>query len=79
MILQKEELTTDTSKLLILGSGSIARKELLISVGLTPDKVEIPNVDESPKPNEAPHSYVKRIATLKANAITTEKQSSGDD
>ena len=46
MILQKEESTTDTSKLLVLGSGSFARKELLSSVGLTPDKVEIPDIDE---------------------------------
>ena len=74
MILQKEELTTDTSKLLILGSGSIARKELLSSVGLCPDKVEIPDVDESLKSNESPRCYVKRIATQKANAITSEKQ-----
>ena len=75
MILQREELTTVTSKLLILGSGSIARRELLSSVGLTPDKVEIPGVDESLKPNEPPISYVKRIATQKANAISSEKQS----
>ena len=49
MISQKEELTTDTSKLLILGSGSSARKELLSSVGLMPDKIEIPEIDESLK------------------------------
>ena len=47
MISQKAELTTDISKMLILGSGSAARKELLSSVGLIPDKIEIPNVDES--------------------------------
>ena len=75
MTLQKEELTTDTSKLLILGSGSIARKELLNSVGLIPDKVEIPDVDESPQIYESPRQYVKRIAALKANAISCEKLS----
>ncbi len=75
MILQRDELTTDTSKLLILGSGSIARKELLSSVGLTPDKVESPGVDESRNPKEDHQSYVKRIATNKANAIASEKQS----
>ena len=57
MTLQKEELTTDTSKLLILGSGSVARKELLKSVGLIPDKIEIPNVDESYNSNESPRNY----------------------
>ena len=75
MISQKEELTTDTSKLLILGSGSTARKELLISAGLIPDKIEIPNVDECPEPNESPQCYVRRVAKLKANAISCEKQS----
>ena len=54
MTSQKEELTTDTSKLLILGSGSVARKELLNSVGLIPNKVETPDVDESHKTNENP-------------------------
>ena len=62
MTSQKGELTTDTSKLLILGSGSSARKELLISVGLIPYKIEIPNVDESLKPNERPRHYVRRVA-----------------
>ena len=59
--------------MLILGSGSIARKELLSSVGLTPDRVIAPLVDESHKPNENPQIYVKRIASKKANAISCEK------
>ena len=75
MTLQKDELTTDISKSLILGSGSSARKELLISVGLIPYKIEIPNVDEGIKPNERPLNYVRRIAALKANAISFEKRS----
>ena len=75
MISQKEELTTDTSRMLILGSGSSARKELLNSVGLVPDRVEHPNVDESLKANETPRHYVKRIAIEKANSITIEQQS----
>ena len=75
MTSQKDELTTDTSKVLILGSGSSARKELLSSVGLVPDIIKIPDVDESVKPNESPRQYVKRVATLKASAIGAEKQS----
>ena len=75
MISQKDELTTDTSKLLILGSGSVARKKLLSSVGLVPDKVEPPEVDESLIPNESPQNYVKRIAKEKANALSFGKQS----
>ena len=71
----KGELTTDTSKLLILGSGSTARKKLLDSVGLTPNKIEIPDVDESLKPNESPPHYVGRVARLKATSISCGKQS----
>ena len=75
MISQKDELTTDISKLLILGSGSSARKELLNSVGIVPDRVEIPDVDESPSVAESPRHYVKRIAIEKANSIVSDKQS----
>ena len=75
MTSQKEELTTDTSSLLILGSGSSARRELLRSAGLNPDKIERPNVDESPEPNESPRHYVMRVARLKASSIPSDKRS----
>ena len=74
MISQKDELTTDTSNLLILGSGSVARKELLVSLGLVPDIIKKPEIDESLKPNESPVRYVKRMAEDKANAIPLKKQ-----
>ena len=44
-------------------------------MGLVPDKIEISGVDESPKPNESPRSYVKRIAIEKALNIYSEHQS----
>ncbi len=69
MTLRKEELTTGINKVLILGSGSLARKELLVSVGLSPFKIEIPGIDESFESNESPRNYVKRIAKEKANSI----------
>ena len=75
MTSQKDELTTDTNKFLILGSGSSARKKLLVSVGIAPNKIEIPDVDESLKPNESPRHYVSRVARLKATAISCDKQS----
>ena len=75
MISQKEELITDTSELLILGSSSIARKELLKSIGLIPDRIEIPGVDESLKVNESPKKYVKRIAREKADSIPIDENS----
>ena len=74
MISQKEELTTVTNNLLILGSGSAARRELLVSIGIVPDIIEKPEIDESLKPNESPVSYVKRMAEEKANAILLKKQ-----
>ena len=75
MTSQKGALTTDTSKLLILGSGSIGRRELLHSVGLIPDRVETPSVDESYEFNESPRQYVSRVAYQKASAISCEKSS----
>ena len=59
--------------MLILGSGSDARRELLVSIGLVPDIIEKPEIDESLKPNESPVSYVKRMAEEKANAIILKK------
>ena len=61
--------------MLILGSGSVARRELLSSVGLSPDKVVSPNVNESVKLNESTRHYVKRIASQKADAITSDGNS----
>ncbi len=75
MTSQKGALTTDISKLLILGSGSTARKELLSSVGLIPDKIEKPDIDESMEPNEEARHYVSRIARLKSKAVACDKQS----
>ena len=75
MTSQKDELTTDTSNLLILGSGSAARNELLVSIGLAPDIIEKPLIDESLRPNETPVSYVRRMAEEKANNIIPRKHS----
>ena len=44
-------------------------ENLLISVGLIPDKIEIPDVDESLEPNEMARQYVSRVAGIKASAI----------
>ena len=75
MTSQKDELTTDTNKLLILGSGSNARKDLMYSAGLIPDKVEVPNIDESIELNESPRHYVRRVAHIKASSLPYEKRS----
>ena len=68
MTLQKEESTTGTNDLLILGSGSAARKELLNSVGLVPDRVELPNVDESLRVKEKAPRVARKAVSLVASA-----------
>ncbi|KII18527.1 nucleoside triphosphate pyrophosphatase [Phaeobacter sp. S60] len=54
----------------ILGSGSPRRLELLAQLGITPDTVCPPDIDETPKPRELPRLYCARIARQKAEAIS---------
>ena len=54
---------------LILGSGSPRRLELLAVLGLTPDAVRPPNIDEDPIAAELPRAYVERITRAKALAV----------
>ena len=53
---------------LVLASGSPRRRELLETLGLV-FGVEVPDVDESRNPGEAPVAYVERIAREKASAV----------
>ena len=53
---------------LILASASPRRRELLTQAGYVFD-VEAADVDETPRANEAPAAYVKRLAGEKARAI----------
>lgn len=54
---------------LILGSASPRRKELLGVLGIIPDAIVPPDIDEDPRPGELPHHYCARIAREKAAAI----------
>lgn len=54
---------------LILGSGSPRRLELLAVLGLTPDAVRPPDIDEDPLKAELPRAYVERITRAKAAAV----------
>ncbi|NSX54795.1 Maf family protein [Parasulfitobacter algicola] len=54
---------------LILGSGSPRRKELLAQLGLEPDEIRSPDIDENPYKGELPRPYCSRIARQKADAI----------
>lgn len=54
---------------LILGSGSPRRKELLAQLGLVPDAILPPDIDEDPKKGELPRPYCERLAREKAAAV----------
>lgn len=54
---------------LVLGSASPRRLELLAQVGLVPDDVRPPDIDETPLRAELPLAYVRRIARAKAQAL----------
>lgn len=57
---------------LILGSGSPRRLELLGQIGVTPDHIRAPDIDETPKPQELPRPYCARMAREKVAAVTAE-------
>ena len=54
---------------LILGSASPRRKELLAQLGLVPDEVRAPDIDETPRKGELPRPYCARMAREKAEAV----------
>lgn len=54
---------------LILGSASPRRKELLAQLGIVPDAILPPDIDETPKRGELPRPYCARMAAEKAAAV----------
>ncbi|MEO1365014.1 MAG: nucleoside triphosphate pyrophosphatase [Pseudomonadota bacterium] len=55
--------------MLILGSGSPRRLELLGQIGLVPDAVRPPDIDETPHAGELPRPYCARMAREKVQAV----------
>lgn len=53
----------------ILGSGSPRRKELLAQIGVVPDDIRAPDIDETPASAELPRPYCARMAREKVNAV----------
>ncbi|AZV76944.1 septum formation protein Maf [Parasedimentitalea marina] len=53
----------------ILGSGSPRRLELLAQLGVAPDDVRAPDIDETPQKAELPRDYCNRIAREKVRAV----------
>jgi septum formation protein len=55
--------------LFILGSGSARRKELLAQLGIVPDAIRAPEIDEEPHKGELPRPYCTRMAREKVEAV----------
>ena len=53
---------------LILASASPRRVALLAQIGITPDHIRPPSIDETPRPDEAPRPHAARLALEKAQA-----------
>jgi septum formation protein len=54
---------------LILGSASPRRRDLLAQLGLIPDAVTPPDIDETPRKGEMPRFYCTRLALEKVRAV----------
>ncbi|MGI3170705.1 Maf family protein [Pseudooceanicola sp. C21-150M6] len=54
---------------LILGSGSPRRLELLATLGIKPDAVSPPDIDEDPLKGEQPRPYCIRVTREKVQAV----------
>ena len=55
---------------LVLASSSPRRRELLARIGVTPDRIASPDIDETPRQGELPRIYAVRMAEEKARAVT---------
>ena len=58
-----------TPDVLVLASSSPRRRELLARLGVMPDRIEAPAIDESPRKGELPRGYALRLAAEKARAV----------
>nr|WP_227754319.1 Maf family protein [Stagnihabitans tardus] len=57
---------------MILGSASPRRKDLLAQLGIVPDAILPPDINEDPGPRELPLPYCARLAREKAAAVACE-------
>ncbi len=56
----------------ILGSGSPRRLDLLAQLGVQPDAIRAPDIDETPMKGELPVPYCNRITRAKVQAVQTD-------
>jgi septum formation protein len=57
---------------LVLASSSPRRRDLLARIGVVPDRIAAPEVDETVRKGELPRAYVLRVAEAKALAVPRE-------
>lgn len=54
---------------LVLASSSPRRRELLARIGIVPERIASPDIDENPLKGEVPRAYALRLAEAKARAV----------
>jgi septum formation protein len=57
---------------LVLASSSPRRRDLLARIGVTPDRIASPDINENPLKGEIPRAYALRMAVEKAHAVARE-------
>jgi septum formation protein len=57
---------------LVLASSSPRRRDLLARIGVVPDRIASPDIDENPRKGELPRVYALRMAQEKAMAVPRE-------
>jgi len=57
---------------LVLASSSPRRRDLLARIGVVPDRIASPDIDESPRKGEIARVYALRMAVEKAHAVARE-------
>ena len=62
-----------TGPTLVLASSSPRRRDLLAQIGVTPDDIRSPDIDESPRKGELPRPYAERMAAEKALAVARQE------
>jgi septum formation protein len=63
--------TPTVRPVLVLASASPRRRELLAQLGIVPDAVDPPDIDETPRPGELPAQHAGRLALAKAAAVAS--------
>ncbi len=65
--------------LLVLASSSPRRLDLLRQVGIEPDRIIVPEIDETIGKGELPHRHAERLAAEKARAVAERLDAPGPD